>query len=63
MIKFLDEQEQTLKIDARKLLGVPDLEGHIVVIRGNAKRDEAGNLTVVASQLYVRPKPAESEKP
>jgi hypothetical protein len=63
MIKFLDEQEQTLKIDARKLLSIPKLEGQIVVIRGKAKRDEAGNLTVVASHVYVRPKQSESEKP
>jgi hypothetical protein len=68
MIKFVDEQDQTLKIDARKLLGVPHLEGQIVVIRGRAKRDEAGNLTVVASKYFVRPKgqeskPPESEKP
>ena len=63
MIKFLDEQQQTLKIDARKLLGVPNLEGQIVVVGGRAKRDDAGNLTVTASQFYVRPKPPESEKP
>jgi hypothetical protein len=63
MIKFLDQQEQTLKIDARKLLRVPNLEGQIVVVGGRAKRDDAGNLTVTGSQFYVRPKPPESEKP
>jgi hypothetical protein len=62
MIKFVDDQEQTLKVDARKLVGVEALEGKIVVIRGQAKRDEAGNLTVLGSQIHVRPK-AESEKP
>ena len=62
MIKFVDEQEQTLNVDARKFVGVSDLEGQIVVIRGRAKRDESGNLTIVASQFYVRPKGPESDK-
>jgi hypothetical protein len=63
MIKFLDEQGQTLKIDARKLLSAPNLEGQIVVVRGKAKRDDAGNLTVLASQFHLRSKASESEKP
>lgn len=67
MIKFVDAQEKTLNVDARQLLAAPKLEGQIVVIRGVAKRDETNNLTVQASQIFLRPKkaakPTESEKP
>ena len=51
-IKFVDEAGQTLPTDARQLLGVKELER--VTIRGRAKRDEAGNLTVLASGIYVK---------
>ena len=63
MIKFLDEQERTLPVDARKIAGISDLEGQVVVVRGVAKRDEQGNLTVLANQIHVRPKGTEGEKP
>ena len=63
MIKFQDNQEKTLPIDARKLFGIAALEGRIVVIRGKAKRDDSGNLTVVGNQVYVRPKEGGSEQP
>ena len=42
--------------DARKLLGVKELQ--TVVVRGRAKRDEAGNVIVLADGLHVR-----SERP
>ena len=51
-IKFVDEAGQTLPTDARELLGVKELER--VTIRGQAKRDEAGNLTVLARQIYIK---------
>ena len=50
-IKFVDEAGQTLPTDARQLLGVKELER--VTIRGQAKRDEAGNLTVLARDIYI----------
>jgi len=53
-IKFTDEQEQTLPDDVKAMLGVPQLEGKIVVIRGTARRDAQGNLTVLANQFYLR---------
>jgi hypothetical protein len=52
-VKFVDEQGKTLTTDARKLLGLKELQ--TVVVRGKAKRDDAGNLTVVASGLFVQP--------
>lgn len=51
-IKFVDEAGQTLATDARQLLGVKELQR--VTIRGKAKRDEAGNLTVLARGIYVK---------
>ena len=55
-IKFVDEAGKTLGVDARQLLIASNLkELQTVVVKGQAKRDEAGNLTVLASGLFVRP--------
>jgi hypothetical protein len=53
LIKVVDEQGQPVAQDAESLLGVKPLK--TVVVRGRAKRDQAGNLTVLATGLYVRP--------
>lgn len=52
MVKFVDDQGQPIKIDARKLLGVKDLQS--VIVRGLAKRDEAGNASIVADGIFLR---------
>lgn len=52
LVKFVDEQGQTLPVDARDLLGVKELQ--IVVVRGTAKRDESNNLVVMADGIYIR---------
>jgi hypothetical protein len=52
MVKFVDAEGKTVATDARKLLGVKELQ--TVVIHGKAKRDEAGNLTVLADGIFVR---------
>lgn len=59
-IKFVDAQGKTIGTDARKLLGLKELQ--TVVVKGQAKRDEAGNLTVLAQALYVKPTQAAGEK-
>ncbi len=51
-VKFVDDDGRPLKADARELLSLKELQ--TVVVRGKAKRDEAGNLTVLASGLFVR---------
>jgi hypothetical protein len=51
-VKVVDGQGKTVPVDARALLGVKELQ--TVVVTGKAKRDEGGNLTVLASGLYVR---------
>ncbi|MEX2139090.1 MAG: hypothetical protein WD894_07510 [Pirellulales bacterium] len=52
VIKFVDAQGKVLAVDARRLLGVKELE--MIVVKGRAKRDESGNLSVLASGIYVR---------
>lgn len=51
-VKFVDDDGRPLSTDARELLHVKELQ--TVVVRGKAKRDESGNLTVLADDLYVR---------
>jgi len=51
-VKFVDEQGKTVPTDARRLLGVKELD--TVVVKGKAKRDGDGNLTVLAEALFVR---------
>jgi len=53
LIKIVDGAGDTIEQDARKLLGVKELQ--TVMVRGQAKRDTAGNLTVLASGVYVVP--------
>lgn len=55
-VKVLDDKQQTLPVDAHELLIAPKLEGQIVVVRGQAKRDDAGNLTILAAGIFVRPR-------
>jgi hypothetical protein len=52
LIKIVDSQGKTIGTDARELLGLSELQ--TVVVRGKAKRDETGNLTVLADGIYVR---------
>jgi hypothetical protein len=49
-VKVVDEKGQTVQEDARKLLHVTELER--VIVRGHAKRDEAGNLIILATGVY-----------
>jgi hypothetical protein len=53
MIKFTDEQGKTLSFSPREQLGIK--ESQTVIIRGRAKRDEQGNLTILASGIYRQP--------
>jgi hypothetical protein len=52
LVKIVDASGKPLATDARKLLGLKELQ--TVVVRGTAKRDEAGNLTVLANGIFVR---------
>jgi len=52
-VKVVDANGQTVPTDARELLGVKELQ--TVVVKGRAKRDDEGNLTVLAEGVYRRP--------
>lgn len=52
-IKLVDESGKPVPFSARDLLKVKELA--TVVVQGKAKRDEQGNLTVNAKQVFVRP--------
>ena len=54
LVKFVDETDQVIKADARSLFDLQELS--TVVIKGTAKRDQTGNLTVLASGLFVKQK-------
>lgn len=51
-VKIVDAAGQPLARDARELLGVKELS--TVVVRGKAQRDAQGNLSVLASQVFVK---------
>ena len=53
MVKFVDASGGTVEQDAKSLLGVKELQ--TVVVKGTAKRDEAGNLTILASGIFIVP--------
>lgn len=53
MVKVVDTEGSVVATESRQLLGVKELQ--TVVVRGKAKRDEAGNLTVLANGIFVRP--------
>lgn len=54
LVKVVDAEGTLIAGDAKQLLGVRELS--TVVAKGKAQRDEAGNLTVLASAIYVRVK-------
>ncbi|MCC9658416.1 hypothetical protein [Rhodopirellula halodulae] len=51
-IKVVDESGSPVPTTARELLGMKELSK--VVVQGIAKRDEQGNLTVEASDVFVQ---------
>ena len=53
LVMVYDADGKLVKKDARALLGLKELD--TVVIEGKAKRDKAGNVTIVASKMYVAP--------
>ena len=54
LVKVLDENGDLVKADAKGLLDVQELS--TVVVQGKAVRDDAGNLTVLASGVFVKKK-------
>ncbi len=48
----MDDKGELVKTDARQLLGLKELQ--TVMIRGKAQQDDSGNLTVLATSVYVK---------
>ncbi len=53
LIKFVSSDGKPVATDARELLGVKELD--TLVVQGKAQRDDRGNLTILASKIFVRP--------
>lgn len=54
LVTIVDETTgQTVKQDARELLQVRELQ--TVVVEGKARRDKAGNVSIAASKIFLRP--------
>ena len=51
-VKIVDVDGATIGMDAKKDLALLELQ--TIVVKGKAKRDEAGNLTVLAPAVFVR---------
>lgn len=51
-VKIVDDSGQLLSENARDLLKINELS--TVVVKGKAKRDDVGNLTVTAKHVFVR---------
>ena len=52
LVKFVESDGSVVKADARGAFGLEELQ--TVVIKGKAQRDDAGNLTILASGMFVR---------
>ena len=52
LIKVVDGSGNVVKAEAKALLDVSELS--TVVVKGQAKRDDAGNLTVLATGVHVK---------
>lgn len=52
LVKVVDQQGQPLEVGAQQLLGLKELQS--VVVQGKLQLDSAGNLSVLASGVYIR---------
>jgi hypothetical protein len=52
LVMLVDESGKVVKQSPQALLGVKELS--TVVVQGKAKRDKAGNLTILASKIHVK---------
>ena len=53
MVKVVDDSGKPVADDARSLLNVKEMS--TVVVQGKARRDDEGNLSVLAHTVFVRP--------
>ena len=53
LVKVVDDNGEVIKTDARELLGVKELQ--TLIIEGQARKDDEGNVTLLAHSIYVDP--------
>jgi hypothetical protein len=53
LVEVVDKKGVTVPEDARRLLNVTELQ--TIVIKGTARRDEDGNVTLIATGIFVQP--------
>ncbi len=53
LVKVVDDQGQLVSTGAKELLGVSELQ--TVVVTGKARKDYAGNVTILARKIYIDP--------
>ena len=51
LVKFVEADGKIVRHDAREIFGISELQ--TVIVKGKAERDKAGNLTILASQMYL----------
>ncbi len=52
LVKVLGDDGKPVDVDARQLLNVKELS--TVVVKGRAERDDAGNMTILATGIFVK---------
>ena len=52
VVKVVDDDGKTVALDAKAAMGMKELQ--TIVVKGKAKRDEAGNLVVLAPAVFVK---------
>ena len=52
LVKFVENNGKVVDHDARKIFGIKELQ--TVTVQGTAERDDAGNLTILATKMFVQ---------
>ncbi len=53
LVEIVDKNGSTVAEDARRLLGVTELQ--TIVVKGTARKDGDGNVTLIATGIFVKP--------
>ncbi len=53
LVKVVDQSGSLVATGARELLGLKELQ--TVLVQGKARRDEVGNLTILAHGIFIKP--------
>ncbi|TWU22735.1 hypothetical protein [Bythopirellula polymerisocia] len=52
LVKLVDAEGKLVSVDSRELLGLK--ESDLIVVKGQAKKDESGNFVMLAKSIYIR---------